>query len=115
MSKRSRLRRLTVGEVTWLWSVRHTCRECREALTLRAEGSDAMLRLVFYGGPGRAVAGYPLHTGAVCAAGVTLNLHEPGVVRRFVDEAVAREVLPVPRGVREIDGWPLFDTLTAGD
>ncbi|MFF2851369.1 hypothetical protein ACFVT5_34330 [Streptomyces sp. NPDC058001] len=95
--------------------MRHRCRECREVLYLRAEGSDAALRIVFYGGPGRAIATYPLHSGAISDGPFTLNLHEPGVVRRFVDEAVAREILPVPRGVKEIDGWPLFDALAARD
>ncbi|WP_407554921.1 hypothetical protein QOM21_34145 [Streptomyces sp. Pv4-95] len=63
-------------------------------------------------GPGRLIPDGYLHTGAVAnALGDVLNLREPGVVRRFLDEAVARGVLPTSRTETEIDGRPPFDAL----
>lgn len=108
-----RLRRLVVDGTAWLWTVRHRHPECREVLSLHREGARATLRLVFRPGPGRYVADGFLHVGAVSSAhGEPLNLHEPGVVRRLLDEATARGLLPVAPGEdRELDGWPLFDAL----
>ncbi|MFG2888506.1 hypothetical protein [Streptomyces sp. NPDC048248] len=105
-------RRLGVGETTWLWSVRHRHPECREILSLHHPESRTTLRLVFAPRPGRLIPDGYLHTGAVAnTLGDVLNLREPGVVRRFLDEAVARGVLPTSRTETEIDGWPLFDAL----
>ncbi|MGW6414258.1 hypothetical protein [Streptomyces sp. NPDC055055] len=114
-------RRLTADGTVWLWNVRHRHPDCRTVLSLRrAELPHAQLRLVFREGPGRIVAGYPFGTGDVASAdGAILNLNEPGVVRRFLDEAGARGLLPAAHdvhgvhGVHEEDAWPLYDTLTA--
>lgn len=34
MGDQRRLRRLTAGDATWLWTVRHQCDECHEVLSL---------------------------------------------------------------------------------
>ncbi|MFI8398874.1 hypothetical protein ACIGG5_01315 [Streptomyces sp. NPDC085463] len=110
-------RGLTVDDGTvWLWNVRHRHPGCRTVLALRrAERPHALLRLVFREAPGRAVAGFPMGRHEVLAAGGgRLNLDEPGVVRRFLDAALARDLVPAANGTREEDGWPLFDELTAG-
>ncbi|MFJ3765107.1 hypothetical protein ACIPQJ_11455 [Streptomyces sp. NPDC090082] len=108
-------RRLTVDGQVWLWNVGHTHPGCRTYVTLRrAEARGALLRLVFASGPGRVTAGFPYGAGEVAAAGGHLNLNEPGVVRRLLDLATARGLLPCEHGVREVDAWPLFDTLTGG-
>ncbi|WP_395360543.1 hypothetical protein ACHGLA_11985 [Streptomyces sp. YH02] len=115
MSRRTRApRRLVVDGQVWLWNVGHTHPGCRTYLTLRrSEPRDALLRLTFEAGPGRVTAGFTFGTGEVAAVdGGHLNLNEPGVVRRFVDLAGARGLLPYEPGVREADGWPLFDALT---
>lgn len=107
-------RRLTVDGTVWLWNVRHRHPDCRTVLSLRrAEHRHAQLRLVFRDGPGRIVAGYPFGLGDVASTGgAVLNLNKPGVVRRFLEEAEARGLLPTAHGVREEDAWPLYDTLT---
>ncbi|MFB7451659.1 hypothetical protein [Streptomyces sp. NPDC056194] len=110
-------RRLTVDGTLWLWNVRHRHPDCRTVLSLRrAEHPHAQLRLVFREGPGRIAAGYPFGLGDVASAdGDILNLNMPGVVRRFLEEAAARGLLPTVHGVREEDAWPLYDTLTGTD
>ncbi|MEU2238875.1 hypothetical protein ABZ572_05640 [Streptomyces sp. NPDC018338] len=115
MRRDGALRKLTVDGTTWLWNVRHRHPDCRTVLTLRrAETRHARLRLVFRDLPGRIVAGYPMGLGEVAAVeGGWLNLNEPGVVRRFLEEALARDLVPTAHGQAEEDGWPLFDTLTA--
>jgi len=115
MRNQRRLRRLTIGDTTWLWSVRHSCNECREVLSLHRQGVDATLRIVFRAGPGRFVADYFRHDGSIGDGDDTFNLHEPGVVRRFLDAAAARDALPASRGEKEIDGWPIFDALVTRD
>ncbi|MER5203960.1 hypothetical protein [Streptomyces sp. NPDC002825] len=107
-------RRLTVDGTVWLWNVRHRHPDCRTVLSLRrAEQPHAQLRLVFREGPGRIVAGYPFGLGDVASAdGDILNLNKPGVVRRFLEEAAARGLLPAAHGVHEENAWPLYDTLT---
>ncbi|MFF5634802.1 hypothetical protein [Streptomyces sp. NPDC012825] len=116
MRRDGALRRLTVDDGTvWLWNVRHRHPDCRTVLTLRrAERPHALLRLVFREAPGRAVAGFTTGRHEVLAAGGGwLNLDEPGVVRRFLDTAVARGLVPTANGTREEDGRPLLDALTA--
>ncbi|MGW9449507.1 hypothetical protein [Streptomyces sp. NPDC055632] len=115
MRRDGALRRLTVDDGTvWLWNVRHRHPDCRTVLALRrAERPHALLRLVFREAPGRAVAGFTMGRHEVLAGGGWLNLDEPGVVRRFLDAAVARDLVPTANGAREEDGWPLFDELTA--
>ncbi|MER5963994.1 hypothetical protein [Streptomyces sp. NPDC002057] len=110
-------RRLTVDGAVWLWNVGHTHPECRTYLTLRPAGTrHTGLRLVFRSGPGRVTGGYTTGAGEVAATdGGRLNLNEPGVVRRFLDEASARGLFPAAHGVRETDGWPLFDVLTGAE
>ncbi|MFD7326514.1 hypothetical protein ACFV9D_36475 [Streptomyces sp. NPDC059875] len=119
-------RRLVVGETVWLWSVGHTHTpgrtpfgpdypDCRELLTLRrADARHAQLRLVFPTGEGRLASDGTGAAGTVgTPAGPDLNLHEPGVVRRLLEEAESRGLLPVAHGTAEVDGWPLFDSVVA--
>lgn len=115
MGKGRRLRRLVVGDTTWLWSVRHKHHPaCHEVLSLRRQGVGVTLRIVFPSGPGRYVADGLWHSGSVTnGRGDLLNLHEPGVVRRFLDEAAARGALPDVPGDTQLDGWPLFDALVS--
>ncbi|WP_327161918.1 hypothetical protein [Streptomyces zaomyceticus] len=108
-------RRLTADGTVWLWSVRHRHPDCRTVLSLRrTEHPHAQLRLVFRDAPGRVVAGFTTGSGELAAvAGGHLNLNEPGVVRVFLDAAGARGLLPTTHGVREEDGWPLFDAVAS--
>ncbi|GGT47700.1 hypothetical protein [Streptomyces purpureus] len=114
-------RRLVVGETVWLWSVGHMHTvpdapgrprypDCREVLTVRrADARHAQLRIVFRGGAGRLVPDGTGPSGVIRdATGEVLNLHEPGVVRRLVDAATDRGVLPAAHGVAETDGWALL-------
>ncbi|MEF9903782.1 hypothetical protein [Streptomyces sp. P9-A2] len=125
MRSERRLRRLVVdgpvtgGTAVYLWSVRHrhsTEDPCQEVLTLHGDGRTA--RLVFRGGEGRFVPDGFLHSGCVAVSGQgTLNLHEPGVVRAFIDEAARRGLLPGAGsgpGSAELDGWELFPAVAAG-
>ncbi|MFF8786211.1 hypothetical protein [Streptomyces sp. NPDC015125] len=114
MRKDHHLRRLVIGEETWLWSVRHKHPECREILSLHHDATRATVRIVFRDRPGRLVPDGLLHSGAVGARnrGV-LNLHEPGVVRRIFDELASQGHLPAPAKEQELDGWPLYDALVA--
>ncbi|WP_181384058.1 hypothetical protein [Streptomyces sp. NWU49] len=117
MSER-RVRRLvtegaTAGEtVTYRWSVRHrhnTEGPCAEVLVLTR--GTTTTHLVFRGGEGRLVPDDFLHSGAVALGEhAALNLHEPGVVRAFVDEALRRGLL---EGPAELDGWELFPAVAA--
>ena len=92
------------------WTVRHRHGDgqpCQETLTLHRDG--VRTRIVFRTGDGRwAGGGYPGHSGGVGDAHHYLNLHEPGVVRAFVDEATRRGLLP---GAGEVDGWELFGSV----
>ena len=111
MRDRRRRRSLTVDEgVTYLWTVRHRHGDgqpCREILTLHRDGVHT--RIVFRTGDGRyAGDGYPTYSGGVGDAHHHLNLHEPGVVRAFVDEATRRGLLP---HAGELDGWELFSAV----
>ncbi|WP_328944711.1 hypothetical protein OG259_27685 [Streptomyces sp. NBC_00250] len=111
-------RRLTVDDTVWLWTVGHRHDpDCLTFLTLRrTENRHSGLRLVFRDAPGRIVSGYPFGAGDIASTGGDiLNLNEPGVVRRFLDEATARDLLPTAHGIRDEDGWPLYDTLTKAD
>ncbi|GGZ12951.1 hypothetical protein [Streptomyces nitrosporeus] len=116
MTDSRRVRRLVAGEETWFWSVSHRHPECREVLSLRREGGPTALRIVFREGPGRIVSGgYAWHDGLVGTAhGPDLNLHEPGVVRRLLDEAKARGLVREGRSDPEADGWPLLDAVAEG-
>ncbi|WP_323369617.1 hypothetical protein [Streptomyces alkaliterrae] len=115
------MRRLVAGDEVWLWSVRHGHRagpdgRCREVLSLHRTGLEemrAVMRLVFAAGPGRYVAEGVWSSGSVSAGGgLLLNLHEPGVVRRLLESARGRGLVP-ERGEAVVDGWPLFDVVVA--
>ncbi|MFG3114569.1 hypothetical protein ACGF4C_09240 [Streptomyces sp. NPDC048197] len=43
--------------------------------------------------------------------GPLLNLHEPGTVRAFLDEALTKGWRPDDPLTTEMDGWRLFDTV----
>ncbi|MEU9126362.1 hypothetical protein AB0C96_42330 [Streptomyces sp. NPDC048506] len=114
MRRNRQPRRLVVGEETWHWSVRHrhAPHACSEVLSLHHGGTRTTLRLVFRAQPGRMVPDGLLHSGGVGdRRGGVLNLHEPGVVRRFVDEVTARGLVPPVAREAEWDGWPLYDTV----
>lgn len=113
MTNTRRRRTLVVDETTaYTWTVRHRHgdgRPCREILTLSRDGRHT--RIVFQDGEGRySGGGAYTHSGGVGHRGHHLNLHEPGVVRAFVDEAVRRELLPADG---EVDGWDLFAAVAA--
>lgn len=116
MSTPRRNRPLVVGDTTWRWSVGHRHKDgvdgsCAEVLSLRREGHPGALRLVFRAGKGRYIADGWWHSGSVTNGSDLLNLHEPGVVRRFVDQVVADDLTPSDAQVKEIDAWPLYDVL----
>ncbi|MBO8187729.1 hypothetical protein [Streptomyces spirodelae] len=120
MRSERRLRRLVVGGTTWLWTVRHRHPYCREVLSLHRAGPRRTLRIVFRTVPEhRLTAGYPQSGVVVDALGRSLNLNEPGNVRRLLDQAVARTgACGRPSGAGfevELDGWTLFDVLRNGD
>ncbi|MFI8519923.1 hypothetical protein ACIGEZ_19095 [Streptomyces sp. NPDC085481] len=114
MSNRRAVRRLVVPDATWLWSVRHACRPCSETVSLHRDGAET-LRIVFSEGPGRFVPEYMGHTGSVGDGESTLNLNEPGVVRRLLDEATARGARETGRRETVLDGWLLFDAVVRAD
>ncbi|MDR6973808.1 hypothetical protein J2X68_000477 [Streptomyces sp. 3330] len=108
MSDKRRRRTLVVDETTtYVWTVRHLHGDgqpCREILTLHRDGRRT--RIVFRDGEGRySGGGAYTHSGGVGDRRHHLNLHEPAVVRAFVDEAVERGLLPLDG---ELDGWELF-------
>ncbi|MFB8771414.1 hypothetical protein [Streptomyces broussonetiae] len=113
------LRRLVIDERTaYDWTLRHSHGEdgaCRETLTLYRDRHTAT-RIVFRSGEGRYVAEGYWYSGSVTDGhGNLLNLHEPGVVRAFVDEADRRGLLAEPgAGTVEVDGWELFRAVVRG-
>lgn len=122
MGNDRRLRRLVLDERTvYLWSFRHRHdssqarpTDCRHVLSLTREDGRTRTAIVFRPGPGRAVsdgyweAGTVVDMTAQDGDRIWLNLYEPGVVRRLVDEATARGLLPPETGPRELDGWVLL-------
>ncbi|MFI6647081.1 hypothetical protein ACIBI8_05555 [Streptomyces sp. NPDC050529] len=114
-------RRLVVDDTTFLWKVGHRherddgpARNCREVLTLRPLDGRGRLEIVFRGGPGRMVPDGWLHSGGVESADAYLNLNKPGSVRALLDEALAAHGWDTDDAVpRTIDGWPLFDAVSA--
>ncbi|MGW3339840.1 hypothetical protein ACWDCL_20450 [Streptomyces sp. NPDC001009] len=109
-----RLRHLTLPDGTaYRWSVRHrrlADGRHRETLILHRDG--AAVRVVFDEGPGRLTGiGFYRHTGLVSDEhGNGVNLHEPAVVRAFVDEIRRRG-----GAVGEVDGWELLPAVAAGN
>ncbi|WP_432039815.1 hypothetical protein [Streptomyces cucumeris] len=115
-------RRLVVGGETFLWSLSHTHGElgngryegCRETLVIRAFQARGRLHIAFRGGPGRLVPDGFMPSGAVGTdLGRTLNLHEPGTVRAFLDLAVHQGWRADDPVVEELDGWSVFDEVIA--
>ncbi|MES4901480.1 MULTISPECIES: hypothetical protein [unclassified Streptomyces] len=111
MARSRSTRRLVVGEKTYLWSVGHAheggerpdVSTCRETLSLRLDGSRGRLLLTFRQPP----AIGPTSTVGDHDRG-WLNLHEPGVVRAFLDAALAQGWQPGATTGQEIDGFTLF-------
>ncbi|MEU6085511.1 hypothetical protein ABZ865_01660 [Streptomyces sp. NPDC047085] len=107
MGGEDRLRRLTVPDGTlYRWRVRHRHGDdepCEEVLALNRDG--VRVQIVFRGGPGRVAGSAPYsHSGLVCDEhGRWVNLHEPGVVRAFVDELRRRGT-----EAGQVDGWELL-------
>ncbi|WP_328298066.1 hypothetical protein OG389_09765 [Streptomyces sp. NBC_00435] len=102
-----RLRRLVVADgTTWRWNVRWSS----TSLTLWVN-HDATPRLrhaiAFRSAPGR-LADHSTSGYVAGRAGPWLSLHEPGVVRALMDLAAPQ----LAEGLREIDGWQLYDVLT---
>ncbi|MEU8226965.1 hypothetical protein [Kribbella sp. NPDC048915] len=110
-----RLRRLVVGDVTWLWTVRQRGHgaECRLTLSLVPEGTRRRLVLVFRPGQGRLVSNTYFDAGALVRLPDRsyLNLFEPGTVRRLLDAALPSFRTDKP--VTELDGWPYFDAVVS--
>ncbi|MER8014307.1 hypothetical protein ACIQ7S_03360 [Streptomyces griseoluteus] len=102
-----RLRHLTLPDGTaYRWSVRHRRMpdgRGREVLALHRDGTS--VHVVFEEGPGRiAGTGFFHHTGLVHDEhGNSANLHEPAVVRAFVDEIRRRG-----DASGELNGWELL-------
>ncbi|TDD47712.1 hypothetical protein [Saccharopolyspora elongata] len=117
---RKKARRLVIDDVTFLWSVRHQHhveqdrgQVCREVLAIGRAGAPGRVRIVFQGGAGRLVPDGLLHSGGVGTGGSWLNLHEPGTVRALLDEALAGGWDPTDPSTEQIDGWLLFDAVSA--
>ncbi|MEV5537229.1 hypothetical protein AB0L13_10240 [Saccharopolyspora shandongensis] len=113
-------RRLVVDDATFLWSVRHQHHVeqdqrqfCREVLGIGRLGAVGRVRIVFEGGAGRLVPDGLLHSGGVGTGGSWLNLHEPGTVRALLDEALANGWDPDDPSIKQIDGWLIFDAVSA--
>ncbi|MBX7546948.1 hypothetical protein [Streptomyces sp. NPDC004232] len=101
MRSERRLRRLVLPDAAvWGWTVRHRHRDgglCQEVLTLYRDRTP--VRIVFPG-----TGGAYGHSGLVADRhGNAVNLHEPGVVRAFVDAVRRREATG-----GEVDGWALL-------
>ncbi|MER5279946.1 hypothetical protein ABT025_29990 [Streptomyces sp. NPDC002809] len=114
-------RRLVVDGTTFLWKVGHRhervnglAQGCREVLALHPLDGRGRLEITFSGGPGRAVPDGLLPSGAVGTGGAYLNLHEPGTVRALLEEAVTTHGWCTDDAApRCIDGWTLFDVVSA--
>ncbi|MFD8543031.1 hypothetical protein [Streptomyces sp. NPDC059649] len=116
-------RRLVVDGATFLWSLHHlhdavgngAYHGCREVLVIRRFKARGRLHIVFRSGPDRLVPdGYVMPSGAVGTAnGPLLNLHEPGTVRAFLDEALTKGWQPDDPPTHEMDGWRPFETVAA--
>jgi hypothetical protein len=115
-----RLRRMVVGDTTWLWTVRRRSHRahghCRLKLTLYPEGPGRRrLVLVFAPAENRVVSSCYFAAGDLVRLPdhTWLNLYEPATVRRLLDAAApALDHSPSAHTV-ELDGWPYFDTITA--
>lgn len=106
---------LKVGELQYFWRVGHRHIDgCEEILRLRQSGSAAGLTLSFRPDATRHVPdGGVSSSGGIWTGDRHLNLHEPGVVRAFLDAAVRRGWLSQARWEGSRDGWDLFDEVYA--
>lgn len=118
MTRSSRTpQRLDVGGDTYLWSVTHEHHKehgvfagCQEVLIFRRPGAIGRLRVVFAAGPEHVVPDGHVPPGTVGAtADRTVDLHEPGTARAFLEALTSRGDLVPPDTTQEIDGWPLFE------
>jgi hypothetical protein len=108
---RRRVRRLVVGDTVWLR--KRAGAPHAETVSLRREGTQLIVRIVFREGEDRFP--YLFHIGAVATrSGPVLNVNTPGNVRRLLDAAAARGLIPeASAGTYELDGWPLYAQLVA--
>jgi len=115
---------LVVGDETLAWRVGHrhraepgspVYRDCTELLQVHRPGRRGQLEITFAPGPGRRVpSGGPDASGIVGTdADGSLNLHEPGTARAFIDEAAARGWRSDQPTRLELDGWDLFPAAAA--
>ena len=113
MSRHRTYRVLTAGEHTFLWRVRHRHDEgCNEILSIRRLASSSGRALHF-----RPKPGFAIPDGGTSASGVVrddtgrwLNLHEPGVVRAFIDVLTASEWPTTDHAFVHLDGWAWLAT-----
>ncbi|MFF3223590.1 hypothetical protein ACFYV7_12435 [Nocardia suismassiliense] len=111
MGNDRRRRVLTVGAQQYRWQTYHQHVDgCEEVLRLRQLGSVAGLTVAFRPDGERTISeGGPSVSGFVWIGDRMLNLHEPGVVRAFIDAAVDAGWLTETRAVGRGNGWDLFD------
>lgn len=80
-----------------------------EILRLRREGGRGRLDILFPEITGVA-DGSIAHSGGVQRAGTgVLNLHEPGVVRLYLEAALTASWDPADHTVQHLNGWAMFD------
>lgn len=124
MTRSSRTPRpLTIGDETFLWTVRHEhtvpepaggYEDCREVLTIRRPNALGCLRITFTRGPGHLVPDTHAPAGAVgMPDGSWLDLHDPGTVRDLLEEARHRGLGADGAAAEEADGWVLFGPVAA--
>lgn len=117
MSDDHRIRRLVVGDITWLWTVRQRVKphyeDCRLTLSLYPEGTRRRLALVFRPSADRIISNSYFDSGALIRLPdrTYLNLHAPGTVRRLLDAATPAIDVFASGPVIEADGWPYFDAV----
>jgi hypothetical protein len=115
------MRRLQIGERTFLWRVSHRHRvrgddgveRCAEVFRAYEDGyRRGPLELAFAEGDGRG-AGYP-QSGEVWQRGGggarSLDLHRPRMARAIIELALQRGWAPADRALL-VDGWEWFDAL----
>lgn len=125
MAKSKVLRKLVVGERTFRYALAHQHQidassgrtvysTCTELLAIGLDQRPRCeLTIAFRGGPGGLVpdGGMGSHAGMVRLLAIEdgyLNLNEPGVVRAFLDAAMARGWIPEGAPLT-LDGWDLLE------
>lgn len=113
-----RVRRLVLGHTTWHWTVRQRVKpayeDCRLTLSLHPEGTRRRLALVFRPDTDRVVPHSYFMSGTLVRLPDhrSLNLYEPGVVRRLLRAAIPTLALDrAPGQVIEVEGWQYFDVV----